>query len=63
VTRRGWPDFIVYRPDGDLYAIVEVKPYSHNGPKRDQRVVMGLLADAGLPVGLWNPITGYEPFR
>lgn len=58
LTKRGWPDFFCVK-DGEIMA-VEVKPHKGSLLKRDQVVVMGLLAERGIPCYLWTPDGGLE---
>jgi hypothetical protein len=50
-SKRGWPDFICFAPDGEVIA-VEVKPRRIRGNlailRRDQATVMDILAAAGI---------------
>ena len=61
LTKRGWPDFFCVK-DGEIMA-VEVKPRKKHPLKRDQVVVMGLLADRGIPCYLWTPDGGLERMK
>ena len=57
-TKRGWPDFFCVR-NGEIMA-VEVKPRKGHPLKANQAVIMGLLADHGIPCCLWTPDGGLE---
>ena len=57
-TKRGWPDFFCVR-NGEIMA-VEVKPRKGHPLKANQAVIMGLLADHGIPCYLWTPDGGLE---
>lgn len=64
VTKRGWPDFIGYGPDGRMIA-VEVKPRTSTGRlkqlKREQVMCLNALKSAGIPVFLSDG-TSLEPY-
>lgn len=52
VTKRGWPDFLAFTPDGSMIA-VEVKPLTKDGSryqilKREQAAVMDVLSSHGI---------------
>ena len=57
-TKRGWPDFFCVR-NGEIMA-VEVKPRKGHPLKANQAVIMGLLADHGIPCYIWTPDGGLE---
>lgn len=60
VTKRGWPDFILWREDELL--VVEVKPKRLNSyPKvgKKQQFVLDVLRRHGIPVKVWSPDIGF----
>lgn len=57
VTKRGWPDFFIWR-NGEL-ACVEVKPEDGRSLKTAQARTLAALADHGIPCYLWNPESGF----
>ncbi len=55
VTKKGWPDFICYKPDGSL-VFVEVKPNVSNGLKKAQHKFMNTVNKKyGIPCYRWSP--------
>ena len=57
-TKRGWPDYFCIR--GNEICAVEVKPRKSDRLKRNQLVVMGLLAKQGMKCFMWSPDGGFE---
>jgi hypothetical protein len=57
VSKRGWPDFVVFDSHGRL-AAVEVKRHAHHRLRHTQYAVMRALAHGGFPVFLWTPEGG-----
>lgn len=55
VLSRGWPDFLVITPAGNL-RFVEVKALDKLLP--DQKLMLGALEKAGLRVEVWDSIAG-----
>ena len=67
VTKRGWPDFLCFGPDGKVIA-VEVKPRTKDGRrlkqlKTEQRRVLDALSQLGVPcfVSDGESLIPYEP--
>ena len=56
-TKRGWPDFLIFRPDGSAFA-VEVKSKASHHPGQYQRRVLDLLTHHGIPCFVYRPDTG-----
>jgi len=53
VTKRGYPDFICYKPNGDV-VLVEVKPTNHR-LKKSQYKLMNALKKYGIKCYRWSP--------
>lgn len=58
VHNKGWPDFLVERPDGSIIC-VEVKLDKDDHLRRRQMRVCEALARAGIPTYVWRPDTGF----
>jgi hypothetical protein len=58
-TRRGWPDFACFLPDGELIA-VEIKRNSRHCLKESQLRIMRALSKFGVPCYRWTPDGGFE---
>ena len=56
-TKRGWPDFLIFRPDGSAFA-VEVKSTENRRPGRYQQRVLDLLTSHGIPCFVYRPDSG-----
>ncbi len=56
MTKRGWPDFFCFGPEGLM--LVEVKPKRGRRVSPWQAIVMEKLIAAGLPCFRWDPQTG-----
>ncbi len=60
ITKRGWPDFFCFNEDEGRIAAVEVKPTRDRPLKREQLMVMRMLARHGVPCFKWSPDGGFE---
>ena len=64
VTKRGWPDFFCWHPDGK-FAMVEVKDTAKHPLKKEQKRTMEYLSQRGIPCYVWNleegKLTSYIP--
>jgi hypothetical protein len=58
LSTRGWPDFFLKQ--GEHICVVEVKPASSRGFRREQARVLGALAGAGIPCFCWSPDGGLQ---
>lgn len=58
-SKRGWPDFFVWHPDGGL-AVVEVKRAGTHKLKKEQQYVMECLASCGIACYRWDPDRGFQ---
>lgn len=61
-TKRGWPDFLAFRPDGEL-VVVEVKARPNHRLKASQLRVMAALMRAGIECYRFDPISGFSRLR
>lgn len=62
VTKRGWPDFLCWNEDGDVF-VVEVKPQAAERLKKNQAALLQLFADHGIPAYRWSPDGGFKRVR
>lgn len=62
VTKRGWPDFLVFRPDGSLVC-VEVKRTASDELRVTQQRVMHALLSAGIECYRFDPESGFSRLR
>ena len=60
VSKRGWPDFVVFDSHGGM-AAVEVKRHSAYKLRRTQDRILRALAAAGIPAFSWTPDGGLTP--
>lgn len=58
-SKRGWPDFFVWHPDGGL-AVVEVKRKGTHKLKKPQQHIMEFLASCGIACYRWDPEDGFK---
>jgi hypothetical protein len=57
VLHKGWPDFLIEK-DGRI-GVVEVKGKRSEKLKSEQRIVLALLAKAGIPCYRYDPQSGF----
>jgi len=57
-VRVGWPDFVVFAPDGNLKALVEVKRNSAQTLPAHQELVLRGFAAFSIPCFHWSPDGG-----
>ena len=62
MTRRGWPDYGCLDKDGRFF-VVEVKPKRSARLKKQQMVILRILAAYGIRAYKWSPDGGFEPVR
>ena len=58
-SKRGWPDFFVWHPDGGL-AVVEVKKKGTHKLKKEQQHILEFLASCGIACYRWAPDHGFQ---
>ena len=61
-TKSGWPDFLVFRPDGSL-VVVEVKRQATHRLKVTQARVFAVLLRAGIECYRFDPDAGFRRLR
>jgi len=58
ITKRGWPDFACFCPDGK-FILVEIKPLRSSRLKAWQWKIMETLSSLGVECYRWSPDTGF----
>jgi len=61
VLRKGWPDFLIYK-QGRI-AFVEVKPEGEPWLKEQQKIMLSILTEHGLPCYIWTRKSGFKKFK
>jgi hypothetical protein len=63
----GWPDLVVFSPDGKLVALIEVKPEAQRDPysglKAQQELLLRALVPFGVPCFRWSRADGLRKVR
>jgi hypothetical protein len=62
-SKRGYPDFTVYRPDGSIFGFAEVKPRDDRFLKKEQKAFAELCHRYKIPFLKWCPSDGEEPIK
>lgn len=57
--RKGWPDYLILRPDGK-FALVEVKRSASHKLRPGQDHFLTLLSKFSVPCYLWSPSSGFH---
>jgi len=60
-SKRGYPDFTIYRKDGSIYGFIEVKPREDRDLKPEQQSFFQFCHKHGIPCIKWSPDEGPEP--
>ena len=58
ISKKGWPDFACFLPNGRL-VLVEVKPKRSHRLKTWQNAIMQALSTKGVECYSWTPSTGF----
>ena len=61
VTKTGYPDFICYKPNGDI-VLVEIKPNTKQRLKLGQQRFMNTISSKGIACYRWSPDKNWLDF-